>query len=139
MMLYYQTSPRWFYILMERIVDMEKSLLNIYFGLSCLALLCILTQVYLAGVAVFQDYTYWEIHKSFALFKYIYLVMFIVGLLGKLPKSFTWLSLIIFAIANIQYYTAHGFLASLHVVIPFLIFWLNLVIIRKAYKTLKVV
>ena len=118
---------------------MRKNFLKLYLVLSGLALLSILIQVYLAGVAVFQDYTYWDIHKSFALFKYIYFVMFIVGLVGKLSKNLTWLSLAIFAIANIQYYTAHGFLASLHVVIPFLIFWLNLVIIRKAYKTLKVV
>src|SRR5699024_12195451 len=106
---------------------------------SWLAFLCILIQVFLAGVAIFQVYSYWEIHKSFALFKYIYFVMFIVGLVGKLPKNLIWLSIAIFAIANVQYYTTHGFLASLHVVIPFLIFWLNLVIIRKAYKTLKVV
>ena len=98
---------------------MKKILLNTYFGLALIALICILAQVYFAGVAVFQDYEYWEIHKTFALFKYIYLVMFIVGLIGRLPKGLTWLSLLIFAIANVQYYTAHGFLAALHVVIPF--------------------
>jgi hypothetical protein len=117
---------------------MRKNFLKIYLFLSWLAFLCILIQVFLAGVAIFQVYSYWEIHKSFALFKYIYFVMFIVGLVGKLPKNLIWLSIAIFAIANVQYYTAHGFLASLHVVIPFLIFWINLVLIRKAYEALKV-
>lgn len=117
---------------------MRKNFIKVYLVLSGLALLSILIQVFLAGVALFQDYTYWEMHKSFALFKYIYLFMFIVGLTGKLPKNLTWLAFVIFAVANIQYYTAHGFLASLHVVIPFLIFWLNLVIMRNAYKSLKV-
>lgn len=117
---------------------MKKNLLKLYLLLSGLSFISILIQVYLAGVAVFQDYTYWELHRSFALFKYIYFVMFIVGLVGKLPKNLTWLSFALFAVANIQYYTAHGFLASLHVVIPFLIFWLNLVVMRDAYKTVKV-
>lgn len=116
---------------------MEKILLKTYFGLSCVEMICILAQVYFAGVAVFQDYDYWEIHRSFALFKYIYLVIFIVGLIGKLPKHLTWLSLLIFGIANVQYYTAHGFLESLHVVIPFLIFWLNIVVIRNSFKKIK--
>ncbi|PAV28288.1 hypothetical protein CIL05_18140 [Virgibacillus profundi] len=117
---------------------MRKSFLKVYLVLSWLAFLSILIQVFLAGVAIFQDYSYWEIHKSFALFKYIYIAMFIVGLVGKLPKNLIWLSIAIFAVANVQYYTAHGFLASLHVVIPFLIFWINLVLIRKAYEALKV-
>src|SRR5690554_1736854 len=107
---------------------MRKNLLKIYLVLNWLAFLSIFIQVFLAGVALFQDYSFWEIHKSFALFKYLYFVMFIVGLIGKLPRNLTWLSIAIFAVANVQYYTAHGFLASLHVVIPFLIFWINLVI-----------
>jgi len=116
---------------------MIKVYKNLYFGLACLACLCILIQVYFAGVGVFQDYTYWNIHKSFSLFKYIYLVMFIIGILGKIPKSLTWSALILFALTNVQYYTAHGFLASLHVVFPFIIFGLNLIIIRNALKHLK--
>ncbi|GGP10667.1 DUF6220 domain-containing protein [Oceanobacillus neutriphilus] len=110
---------------------------NLYLGLACLAFLCILIQVYFAGIALFQDYTYWNIHKAFSLFKYIYLAMFIVGLLGKMPKSLTWYALILFAVANLQYYTAHGFLASFHVILPFVIFSLNFIIIRNTLKLVK--
>ncbi|MEK4301402.1 DUF6220 domain-containing protein [Oceanobacillus sp. FSL W8-0428] len=111
---------------------------NLYLGLSCLAFLCILIQVYLAGIALFQDYTYWNIHKAFSLFKYIYLVMFIIGLLGKIPKSLTWYALILFTVANVQYYTAHGFLAFLHVILPFIIFSLNFIVIRNTLKLAKI-
>lgn len=60
--------------------------------------------------------------------------MFMVGLLGKIPNSLTWYALILFAVANVQYYTAHGFLASLHVILPFVIFSLNFIIIRNTLK-----
>lgn len=112
---------------------MKKGLLYTYMGLSFLAFLCILIQVFLAGVAVFQDYTYWDFHKTFSLFKYIYFVAFIIALLGRLPKLLTWSAFILFAAANLQYYTAHGFLAPLHLVLPFFIFWLNIVIIKKSF------
>lgn len=117
---------------------MRKNFLTIYLILSGLAFLSIFIQLLLAGIAFTQDYTYWEMHKTFALFKYIYLIMFTIGLIGKLPKNLAWLAFILFAIANIQYYTAHGFLPFLHVVIPLVIFWLNLEAIRKSYKVYKV-
>lgn len=116
---------------------MKKGFLHIYIGLSCVAFICILIQVFLAGVAVFQNFSYWEAHKTFALFKYMYVVLFIVCLLGKLPKDLTWLAFILFAVVNLQYYTAHGFFGALHVVIPFLIFWLNVVMIRKSFNMIK--
>jgi hypothetical protein len=117
---------------------MKRNYLTIYLILSGSAFLCIFIQILLAGIAFTQDYTYWELHKTFALFKYIYLIIFIVGLVGKLPKTQIWLAIILFAIANIQYYTAHGFLPFLHVVIPLVIFWLNLEAVRKTFKFYRV-
>ncbi|KGA98109.1 hypothetical protein AJ85_18500 [Alkalihalobacillus alcalophilus ATCC 27647 = CGMCC 1.3604] len=105
-----------------------------YFIFVCLALLAVLFQILIAGVALFENYSYWELHKAFAHFKYVYMLLFVIALFLKKHKTLIWLPLILFILANAQYYTAHGYIAALHVVIPIFITLLTVKLTFNSYQ-----
>jgi len=105
-----------------------------YLILAWLILICVVVQVFLAGMAMFEDSEAWVWHRKFVhLFEYITVVMFILGIIGKLPRSLTWGSLGLFALFNIQYYTAHGIAGALHPVLALVVFSGSLALARGSY------
>jgi mercuric ion transport protein len=108
-----------------------------YFILSWVLFICIIVQVYLAGVAIFDNPAAWIWHKTFVhIFEYISVIMFILGFIGKLPWRIIWGSLGLFALFNIQYYTAHGIAGALHPILALVLFWGSLTLARSSYKFL---
>ena len=107
-------------------------------GFSILAwilLICIVIQVYLAGMAIFENPVNWGRHRTFVhMFEYITVLMFVLGFIGRLPRKMVWGSLGVFAIFNIQYYTAHGFAGALHPVLSLILFWGSLTLARHSHK-----
>lgn len=62
-----------------------------YAILAFVFLICIVVQVYLAGMALFGDSELWKYHRSFVpLFGSISLILFILGIVGKLNRSMIW-------------------------------------------------
>lgn len=109
-----------------------------YFILSWVLFICIVVQVFLAGVALFEHSDAWQWHRTFVhMFEYISLVMFILGIVGKLSRKLVWGSLGLFVLFNIQYYTAHGIAGALHPVLALALFWGALVLIRGSNPFLK--
>lgn len=109
-----------------------------FFILAWILFICIIVQVYLAGMAIFDNPINWIKHRNFVhMFEYTSVLMFILGFTGRLPRKMTWGSLGLFALFNIQYYTAHGIAGALHPVLALILFWGSLVLARKSYEMLK--
>ncbi|MEC0174324.1 DUF6220 domain-containing protein [Paenibacillus favisporus] len=108
-----------------------------YFILSWVLMICIVVQVFLAGVALFDHSEAWKWHRTFVhMFEYISIILFILGIIGKLSRELIWGSLGLFALFNIQYYTAHGIAGALHPVLALALFWGALALIRGSYPLL---
>jgi len=96
---------------------------------SWLFLLCVLAQVFIAGMAVFSDPGTWSVHVSFVrTFSLLPLVMFLLTFLAGLTGRARWISLGLFGLVVLQYLTAQAFssvggIAALHPIIALLIFW----------------
>ncbi|OZB92339.1 DUF6220 domain-containing protein [Paenibacillus sp. XY044] len=122
-----QTKPRW--LILCRV---SFSLL------SWILIICIVVQVYLAGMALFGNTEVWKWHRTFVhMFEYISVLLFILGLIGKVSWKMTWGSLGLFLLFNIQYYTAHGIAGALHPVFALVLFWGALALVRSSYPFLK--
>ncbi|MFD0696762.1 DUF6220 domain-containing protein [Paenibacillus sp. GCM10027628] len=105
--------------------------------LAWLFLLCIIVQVFIAGMATFSDSTDWEIHRTFVRsFALTPLVMFLLTFAGKMNGKVRWLSLGLFALIIFQFLTVQVFksvfvLAALHPVIALLLFWGSITTLRR--------
>ena len=109
-----------------------------YFIFSWILFVCIIVQVYLAGVAFFDNSAAWDWHTIFIhMFEYIAIVMFVLGFIGKMPRGLIWGSLGLFALFNIQYFTAHGFIGALHPVLALVLFWWSLTLARGSFRLIK--
>ncbi|MFD0619117.1 DUF6220 domain-containing protein [Paenibacillus sp. GCM10027629] len=108
-----------------------------YYILSWVLMICILVQVFLAGVALFDHSEAWNWHRTFVhMFEYISIILFILGIIGKLSRKMIWGSLGLFVLFNIQYYTAHGIAGALHPVLALALFWGTLELVRGSYPFL---
>lgn len=108
-----------------------------YFIFSWVLVICIIIQVFLAGMALFDNPVAWGWHRTFVhMFQYISILLFILGILGKLSWKMIWGSLGLFALFNIQYYTAHGIAGALHPVLALVLFCWALALVRGSYQLL---
>jgi hypothetical protein len=119
--------------------------LRIYAVLLVIFVLGIAIQVFLAGAGIFQSAAWIEYHSTLGhTLPLIPLVLLILGLVGRQPRSVNWLTLLLFAITYFQpwfIYVAHGLqtpiLAALHPVNALLIFTLPLYLIYRTRQTLQ--
>ncbi|MFP7296606.1 DUF6220 domain-containing protein [Neobacillus niacini] len=108
--------------------------------LSISFLLCILVQVFFAGLAIFVNPLNWTKHTVFIhLFEFIPVIMFIIAFIGKLPRWTIGYSASLFAIIFVMYFTANiapvvAWGAALHPVIAFLLFWLTVKNLPRIWK-----
>ena len=95
-------------------------------------LLCILTQFYLAGMAIFSEASYWSQHVMFVhLFGlYVPILMILAALMAKVNKWDYVYILILFFLIFAMYFTANmgrvaPFIGSLHPIIGVFIFLMS--------------
>jgi hypothetical protein len=105
---------------------------------SGLFAICVVIQVFIAGMAVFVDPANWNLHTTFVhIFELLPLVMLVLAFIGGLPRTLKWLSVGLFVLILVQYATAIGFSASLvaaiHPVNALVIFWLAVFTTRRAW------
>lgn len=92
-------------------------------------LVCIVTQVFIAGLAMFSDVSNWEIHKSFVkIFALAPLLMFLLTFVSGIKGMKRWVSLglfvlIVFQFLSIEVFSSTGVIAALHPVVAMLMFW----------------
>ncbi len=102
--------------------------------------LCVATQVFFAGLAVFVTPAHWARHISFVhVFEFVPLVMLILSAIGRLPVRLRWLSAGMFFLVYAQYFTANirgqlPYISALHPVVALLIFWVSLRVVQEAWK-----
>lgn len=98
----------------------------IYAVLAWVLVGCILTQVFLAGMAIFGNPSYWAMHTSFVhFFEFLPLVLFILAFVGRLRGGLRWWPLVLIFLIAGQYATAHlgtAVAGALHPVNALLIF-----------------
>ncbi|WP_261303319.1 DUF6220 domain-containing protein [Paenibacillus andongensis] len=100
-------------------------------------LLCIIVQVFIAGLASFMDPADWEIHKMFVrIFALTPLVMFLLTFVGRIRGQVRWLCLglfgmVIFQFLTVQIFTSAFVLAAFHPVIALLLFWGSVTTVKR--------
>ena len=78
-----------------------------YLGLAGVFTLCVLVQVYIAGMAVFVDPSNWSLHATFVhVFEPLLVPMFICALLGRLSRLLKLAPVALFLLVSVQYATA---------------------------------
>lgn len=113
--------------------------------LSTVFAICVLIQVFFAGLATFINPINWIRHETFVhFFELAPILMLITAFIGKMPKWAHWQSAALLGLIFIIYFTAHSsvlaavkYTAALHPVIAMLIFIFSIHITRRSYDILK--
>ncbi|MCR2822294.1 DUF6220 domain-containing protein [Lederbergia panacisoli] len=115
----------------------------IYFILAIIFALCIMVQIYFAGVAIFLDGSAWSKHMMFVhLFGFnIPVLMLIFTFVGALPRWAYFQLSGAFISIFLMYFTANikailPWVGPLHVILAFLLFALSWSIVLKTWKLL---
>jgi hypothetical protein len=106
-----------------------------------LFVVCVLIQVYIAGMAVFIDPANWDLHMTFIhVFELVPIIMLVLAFVGRVPRKLKWLPVGLFLLIMVQYATAEGFSDSLvvaiHPVNALVIFWMGMITTRMSWRTL---
>lgn len=108
---------------------------TVFMMLAWLLLLGLFTQVSLAGLAIFVDGELWKIHIDLVnIMEFIPVFMFIIGIIGEIPKLYRSLCFVLFFIFNFQYYTTYAWLGAIHAVFAILIFMITMFIAWGSYQ-----
>jgi hypothetical protein len=108
--------------------------------LSVLFAVCVITQVFLAGMALFVNPSHWKAHSMFIhYFEMLPIGMFILTFFGRVRGAVRWFSLVMIALIALQYATAHmsevaPIFSALHPVFALLLFWISVVTVKRAYS-----
>jgi Family of unknown function (DUF6220) len=102
--------------------------------------LCILIQVFLAGLGVFGSATWFNVHVEFAHgFEYLTVLLLILALLGRFPRAIPLLSLLLivqfalqYAFVNLSSQFSLLFIAAFHPVNAVVMFWVTQHVARRA-------
>ncbi|MFO7271339.1 DUF6220 domain-containing protein [Sphaerobacter thermophilus] len=101
---------------------------------------CVLVQVLIAGLAIFDTPLRWSWHENFVhFFEYLPLILLVLAFTGRMPHRVRWLSFGAFALIGLQYAfigMARDWnmpvIAALHPVNALLIFWVAVFLARSA-------
>ncbi|GGD77350.1 DUF6220 domain-containing protein [Paenibacillus nasutitermitis] len=108
--------------------------------LAALYVLCVILQVYFAGLGVFVDSADLELHRVFAnYFEFGAIIMFLLSFFGSIRGGLRWLTLGLFALTSLQHMTIQtftGVLPALHTVDALLLFWISGYLLRKSWSWL---
>lgn len=104
--------------------------------------LCVVIQVFLAGLAVFVSPLNWVRHINFVhVFEFVPLLMLLLSFVGRLPKALRWQSAGLFGGIFFQYFSANigsklPWAAALHPVMAMMIFWLAITVARNSWRVI---
>lgn len=104
--------------------------------------ICIVIQVFLAGVAIFANPGNWTMHSTFVdYFAMLPAAMFLLSFLGRIGGGLRWIALGLYALNAFQYMSIHlfsaiGMLAALHPANALLLFWGSLHLMKRSWPWL---
>jgi hypothetical protein len=100
-------------------------------------LICVILQVFFAGLGVFVDNKDLELHRVFAnYFEFVSIVMFLLSFLGRIRGGLRWLTLGLFALTSLQHMTIQtftGFLPAFHTIDALLLFWISIHLTKRSW------
>ncbi|NLG70877.1 MAG: hypothetical protein GX495_02375 [Chloroflexi bacterium] len=111
--------------------------------LAALFVICVLVQIFLAGMAIFSHAVYWSWHRAFIhFFELIPLLMLLFGWIGRVPVRLRWQTLGLFGMILLQYLTANirGLLpaaAAVHPVTAVFIAGLGFSLLSRSWKFIR--
>lgn len=115
----------------------HKNIQIIFAVVAWLFALCVISQVFIAGLATFVDFSNWKLHTNFVhIFEWLPIIMFILTFFGHISKSLRWESLGLFGLIFLQYATANmgsvWVLGAFHTVIALFMFSWSISVARRA-------
>ncbi|QGQ97531.1 hypothetical protein EHS13_22895 [Paenibacillus psychroresistens] len=116
-----------------------RSVRFIYGFLAIGYLICVVLQVFFAGMGVFVDSSDLELHRTFAnYFEMASIIMFLLSFAGRIKGSLRWLPLGLFALTSLQHMSINfsGLLPAIHTVDALLLFWIALHLTKRSLSWL---
>lgn len=117
-----------------------RSVRFVYAVLAAVYLLCVILQVFFAGLGVFVNPDDLQLHRTFAnYFEFVSIVMFLLSFAGRIRGSMRWLTLVLFALTALQHMTLQvftGILPALHTVNALVLFWISLHLTKRSWSWL---
>jgi uncharacterized integral membrane protein len=107
----------------------------VYGVLAAGYLVCVILQVFFAGLGVFVNSDNLQLHRTFAnYFEFASIIMFLLSFAGRIKGSLRWLTLGLFALTSLQHMTLQfsGFLPAIHTVDALLLFWIALHLTKRS-------
>ncbi|UUZ84258.1 DUF6220 domain-containing protein [Paenibacillus sp. P26] len=101
---------------------------------------CILLQVFFAGLGLFVDSGELQLHRTFAnYFEFASILMVLLSFFGRIRGGLRWYGLILFALTALQHLTVlqfTGALRALHTVDALLLFGISLHLAKRSWPWL---
>jgi hypothetical protein len=117
-----------------------RSVRFVYGLLAAGYLICVILQVFFAGLGIFVDNGDLELHRTFAnYFEMASIVMFLISFVGRIRGTLRWLPLGLFALTSLQHMTIQtftGILPALHTIDALLLFWISLHLTKRSLSWL---
>jgi hypothetical protein len=112
----------------------------VYGVLAAGYLICVVLQVFFAGLGIFVDSNNLELHRTFAIyFENVSIVMFLLSFAGRIKGTLRWFPLGLFALTSLQHMTVQvftGFLPAFHTIDALLLFWISLHLTKRSLSWL---
>ncbi len=103
-------------------------------------LVCVILQVFFAGMGLFVENENLDLHRVFAnYFEMGSIVMFLLSFFGRIRGGLRWLPLGLFVLTSLQHMTIQsfsGFLPALHTVDALLLFWISIHLTKRSWPWL---
>ena len=113
----------------------------VFAGLAWMLVVCVLVQVFLAGLIVFESGEYIEDHTTFVhVFEFVPWIMLLIVFIGGLGRSLAIHAFVIGILIGLQYAFAeaeNGTVGALHAVNALLIFWLTIATALRVTRQLR--
>jgi hypothetical protein len=111
----------------------------VYGVLAAGYLVCVILQVFFAGLGIFVDSNNLELHRTFAnYFEFASIIMFLLSFAGRIKGSLRWLPLGLFVLTSLQHMSIQfsGMLPAIHTVDALLLFWISLHLTKRSLSWL---
>lgn len=111
-----------------------------YLVLASIYTLCVVIQIFIAGLATFVDPFNWYSHRAFVhFFDKLPLLMLIIAFIGRLPAWAHWHSAGLLLLVYVMYFTGNisailPWAAAAHPVFAVVIFWLAYTTVKRTWQ-----
>ncbi|WP_188991072.1 DUF6220 domain-containing protein [Paenibacillus nasutitermitis] len=109
-----------------------------FLGVAGLFVICIMTQIFIAGMAIFTDSSYWHSHIVFVrIFELFPIVMLLLSFIGKISTFLRWMSVLLLVFVFAQYFTANfDGAGAVHPLIAAVMLWVSIVVTVHAKRSM---